>query len=407
MQVLPIIYLFYMFIAVYFLSLFLILYFRNRKDLFTYPESDKKYSLSVLVPAFNEQKTIENTIKAIFLSGYDLAEVIVLNDGSTDKTREIVEGLMGKYEKLKLLNKKNSGKADSLNQGIRMAIGELVAVVDADSYPAIDSFRKLVGYFDDTKVGAVTCTIAPRNRKRFIEKLQTIEYYVIAFTRKLLGYVDAIYVTPGPLAIYRKTALKRVGGFNKDNLTEDIEITWHLTYFGYKRAMCLATNVATTVPHKVADWYRQRRRWNTGGLQCISQYKNLFFKKGMLGMFIVPFFILQLFNGLLGLGVFTYLITTRTIRNYLLVKYTTDIGTSLVTINDLYITPSFLNYLGIVLFVIGLFFTLLSLFILKEKAFIKQSVPSAIFYLLFYLSIYPFIVINALYNYFKGTKKWR
>lgn len=407
MQVLPIIYLFYMFVAVYFLSFFLILYFRNRKDLFTYPESDKKYSISVLVPSFNEQATIENTIKAIFSSGYDLTEVIVLNDGSTDRTKEIVERLMREYEKLKLLNKKNSGKADSINQGIKMARGELVAVVDADSYPAKDSFRKLVGYFNDPKVGAVTCTIVPRNKKRFLEKLQTIEYNVIAFTRKLLGYVDGIYVTPGPLAIYKKTALKRIGGFNKDNLTEDIEATWHLAYYGYKRVMCLATNVTTTVPHKFVAWYKQRRRWNTGGLQCISQYKSFFFKRGMLGMFIVPFFVLQLFNGLLGLSVFTYLITTRTIRNYLFVKYSTDIGTSLVTINDLFITPSFLNYIGIVLFVIGFFFTLLSLFILKEKAFVKQSIPSVIFYMLFYLSIYPFIVITALYNYFKGTRKWR
>ncbi|MEK6820671.1 MAG: glycosyltransferase family 2 protein, partial [Nanoarchaeota archaeon] len=214
------------------------------------------------------------------------------------------------------------------------------------------------------------------------------------------------YVTPGPLALYRKTALQRVGGFDKNNLTEDIELTWALAHLGYKRKMCLATNVTTTVPHKFIVWYKQRRRWNTGGLQCISKYKGLFLKRGMLGMFILPFFILQLFNGLLGLSVFTYLTTTRVIRNYLFVKYSTDIGTSLITMNDLYITPSFLNYVGVIMFVAGLIFTLLALFIMKEKALVKQNVFALFFYFIFYLSVYPFIVISAVYNYFKGGKKW-
>jgi cellulose synthase/poly-beta-1,6-N-acetylglucosamine synthase-like glycosyltransferase len=248
------------------------------------------------VPSFNEEKTIKNTIESILSSEYPIKEIIVINDGSVDNTERIVKKLINKYPQLKLLNKKNSGKADSLNQGIKMARGELIAVVDADSYPAKDSFRKLVGYFDDKIVGAVTCTIIPRNKKGFIQTLQTIEYQVIAFTRKLLDYVDGIYVTPGPLTIYRKTALQKIGGFDKDSLTEDIEATWHLTYSEYRRKMCLATNVTTTVPTKFMAWYRQRRRWSMGGLQCILKYKKFFLRRGMLGMFILPFFVLQLFN---------------------------------------------------------------------------------------------------------------
>jgi len=142
METLPIIYLMYMFVSIYFLSLFLSLFFKNRKDFFDYPKTNKKYSISVLVPAWNEEKTIEGTIRAIFSSGYDLEEVIVLNDGSKDNTKKIVDKLLKEYPKLTILNKENSGKADSLNQGLEMAKGELVAVVDADSYPDKGSFEK-------------------------------------------------------------------------------------------------------------------------------------------------------------------------------------------------------------------------------------------------------------------------
>lgn len=407
MEILPIIYLCYMFVSIYFLSLFLLLYFKNRKELFTYPKTSKKYTISVLVPAFNEEKTIENTIKAIFSSRYPIEELIVLNDGSTDNTSKIVKKLLKKYSNLRLVDKKNSGKGDSLNQGIKLAKSELIAVVDADSYPAKDAFGKMIGFFDDETVGAATCVFVPRNKSKFFERLQVIEYNVIAFTRKLLGYVDAIYVTPGPLALYRKSALEKIGGFDPKNMTEDIEATWHLAYEGYKRKMCLSTYATTTVPNKLKNWYRQRRRWNIGGLECISKYKKCFLKKGMLGFFILPFFVLQLFLGVVGLSIFTYLIVTRTITNYLYARYSVNIGTPLVTMNDFYITPSFLNYLGVVLFVIGVIFTLMILFIMKEKILQRQNIFNLGFYFIFYLSIYPLIMIMAIYHYFRGTREWR
>jgi len=407
MEILPVIYLGYIFVSIYFLSLFLSLYTKNKKDLFKYPKTKKNYSISVLVPAFNEEKTIKDTIKAIFSSRYPINELIVLNDGSTDNTKKIVESLLEKYPKLILINKKNSGKGDTLNKGIELSQGELIAVVDADSYPAKNSFKKMIGFFDDKKVGAVTCFFSPRNRNKFFEKLQVIEYNIIAFTRKLLDYVDAIYVTPGPLALYRKSALIKIKGFDTKNLTEDIEATWHLAYEGYQRRMCLDTYATTTVPNKFKAWYAQRKRWNIGGLQCISKYKKCFLKKGMLGFFILPFFMLQLFLGLLGLSIFVYLITTRILKNYIFAKYSINIGTPLITMNDFFITPSFLNYLGVILFIAGGIFTLLGLFIMKERILKKQNIFNILVYLLLYLSVYPFIMITALYHFFRKTGKWR
>ncbi len=409
MELLPIIYLGYMFVAIYLLVFFMFIYLNNKKTLYDVPKLTKKYSVTVLVPAWNEEATIADTINVIFEIDYPILEVIVINDGSKDKTAGIVRELQKKYSKLKLIDKENTGKANSLNVGIKEAKGELVAVIDADSYPDKNSFKRIIGFFEDKEVGTATGVIIPRNNKTFFEKLQSIEYHVIAFTRKLLGYVDGIYVVPGPLAIYRKTALDEIGGFDEKNMTEDIEIIWHLTAAGYKRKMCLSAYATTTVPTKkeYGFWWRQRVRWGVGGLQCIAKYKKYFLKKGMVGYFILPFFIVQFFLGILGLGIFFYLLITRFLKNYIFVKYSLNVGTALVTMNDLHITASFLNYLGIVMFVVGLLFTLLIISIMKTTSLKEHSIFNLLFYSTIYLIAYPFIATKAICDFFRGNYRWR
>jgi len=409
MEFLPLVYLSYMFISLYMLSFFLLIYFKNKHQFFDYPESEKNYSVSFLVPGYNEAETIADTIKHIFDIDYDnIREVIVINDCSTDNTKQIVEELLEKYPKLILINNEtNSGKAGALNRGIKIAQGDLIAVVDADSYPASDCLKKMAGFFDNPKTGAVTCPVLARNRNKFWEKLQAIEYIAISFGRKLLEYVDAIYVTPGPLALYRREALEEIGGFDPNNLTEDIEATWHLAYNGWQRKMCLSTSVTSTVPNKLKPWFIQRRRWNVGGLQCISKYKKSIGRKGMLGAFIIPFFIINMFLGLVGLSIFTYLFSSKIISRYLNTKYSIITGTAVVSFEEFYITPSILNYLGIVLFVLGFIYIILILSILKEKIMKKENILNIPFYLILYLILYPFIMINSIWHFYKGKKIWR
>lgn len=411
MAILPYIYLGYMFISLYMLSMFLIIYLKNKKDIFNYPKTRKNYSISFIVPAFNEEKTIEDTIEHIFNVGYrNIIEVIVINDCSTDETLKVVKGLCKKYPRLRILNnKKNLGKAGALNKGLKIAKGELVTVVDADSYPFKHSINKMVGFFDDRKVGAVTCPVTARNTNKFIERLQAIEYKMIACTRKLLDYVEAIYVTPGPLAVYRKSALDEIGGFDEKNLTEDIEVAWNLTYSGWKRRMCLSTSVSSTVPNKFGSWFKQRRRWNVGGLQCIYKYRKSLFdvKKGMLGFFIIPFFILSTFLGLLGLSIFFYLLTRRIISNFLRTRYSIITETPILTAEEIFITPSVLNYLGIVLFFFGLTLLLIIFIVLKEKILKKENMFNIPFYMIIYMAFYPFIMLAAIWHVIKGKRVWR
>ncbi|MFA5259540.1 MAG: glycosyltransferase family 2 protein [Candidatus Pacearchaeota archaeon] len=410
MELLPYIYLTYMFISIYMLSFFLILYFRNKKDFFSYPIPTEKREVTFIVPSYNEGKTIEESIKHIFDVDYPyIREVIVVNDCSTDNTQKIVEKLLKKYPKLRLINNpKNLGNAaGSQNVGLKHVKTEFLVVVDADSFPAKDSISKMIGFFNDPKVGAVTCPVLARNHNTFFEKLQAIEYQAISFGRKLLEYVDAIYVTPGPLAVYRTKALKEIGGFDENNMTQDIEATWHLTANGWDRKMSLSTSVTSQVPNKLKAWFIQRRRWNIGGLQCIYKYRKDLGRKGMLGWFIIPFFILNMFLGLLGLCIFTYLFLSKIIARFLFTKYSIAAGTPVITLNEFYVTPSFLNYLGIMLFVFGLIYILMILYIMNVTILKKENILNIPFYLTVYLILYPFIMVNAIWHTIIGKRKWR
>lgn len=407
---LPYIYLVYTFISLYVLSLFLLIYLRNRKTLFDAPKMTKAYSASFIVPAWNEEKTIADTIHALFAMEYpNLLEVIVVNDCSTDNTKAVVEGLKKQYPKLKLINNKvNSGNAaGAQNIGLKHAKGELIGVVDADSYPSKTVLKKLVGFFDDEKVGAVTTASRPKNDGKFIEKLQAMEYDQIAFIRRLMGYIDAIYVTPGALAVYRAEALRDIGGFDTKNLTQDIEATWHLTLKGWERRALLGDYVYTTVPNTIKSWFKQRRRWSVGGTQCILKYKRFFLREGMLGRFILPFFVVNTFLGLIGLGIFLYLLIGRAFSTFLFTTYSISVGSPVLTSSSSLFTLGFFNYLGIVLFIISTLVTVIILWLMESKFLRKKNAPMFLFFFLLYLPVFPFITLSAVISLLFGKYKWR
>ncbi len=410
MEVLTTVILVYMFLAIYFCFFFLILYARNRTSLFWYPSIRKKFSVSVLIPAYNEQESIGSTVENVFLSRYPVKEVIVIDDGSKDNTAEITRRLMKKYPKLKLLSKKNSGKADSINQALKIASGELIAVLDADSYPEKNAFKKMVGYFSDTKMGAVTSCIVPKKREKFIEKLQSYEYVGIAWTRKLLDSLDAVFVTPGGLSLYRKSALIEAKGFDKNNITEDIEIAWHLIHNGYKIRMSLAAKSYTIAPDNFRQWKKQRVRWGAGGLQTLGKYKKDFLKKGMFGLFIIPFVFTAIFLGLSAFLIGWYIIIKRLFTTFFYMQYSFSAQTPLLTLGDFNIAPSVLIIYGIFLFITGFTFTVFGLRVMKEENLGKlkdRNLFNLLFYMVVYLGLYYTIWMIAIIQIIFSKKiKW-
>ena len=405
---LTITYLFYMFVAMYFMFLFAIVFVQNRESIFQIPKPKRNFSVSVLIPAYNEEKSLKGTVESVLESDYkSIREVIIINDGSNDGTLKIARDLEKKYLKVRVLDKKNSGKADSLNMAIKIAKGELIAVVDADSYPDKNAISSMVGYFNDSNVGAVTTRILVRNRDNFLGKMQAIEYKVIAFTRKLLGFLDSIYVTPGPMALYSKSALEKIGGFDRKNMTEDIEITWRLIREGYSIRMSFVSKSSTVAPTTLNSWFRQRIRWNMGGFQCIAKYKDSWFRKGMLGYFIIPFFSISLVLGVFGLGIFVYRILKRIFYSYLLANYSIAAQTSFLSWQDVNLSPSILNFLGVILFILGMFFVFFALKFVNRHVKERESFFSVIFYSLVYILLRPLVLIVSMYRFLIGKYSWR
>jgi cellulose synthase/poly-beta-1,6-N-acetylglucosamine synthase-like glycosyltransferase len=411
MEFLTKIYLVYSFIALYFLFLFILIYIQNRKKLFWYPTSKKKYGVSIVVPCYNEQESIGETIQNLINNDYPhLKKIIVVDDQSKDNSYKIMKEYEKKYPGLVLAvqTPKNTGNAaGSKNYGAKFAKTELVGFTDADSFPEKGSIGKMVGFFDDLEVGAVTSTVLVYNRGNFLERLQAIEYIVIKFTRKLLEFIDSIYVTPGPLAMYRREYFVKIGGFDEKNMTEDIEITWNFLSHGYKIKMCAPSKVYSIAPSTVKTWFKQRLRWNMGGVQTMGKYKKYFMKKGMLGAFVLPFFVFSWVIGVFGLGVIAYRLIRALILKTFAASYSVQTNAALITLKDINLTPNVLVFLGITVFLLSFTFTLIAFFNIKEDPkFRRPGFGAMTCYMFFYLTVYPIILITSAYKLIRGKKVW-
>lgn len=401
----------YLFVALYMTSLLIFIWWPNRKRLFEHPHSSV-VPVSIVMPCYNESATIGRAIESLLNMKYpqDMIEIIIVDDKSKDNSCEIVKEYIKRYPgKIKLIvNHRNSGgAAEPTNIGVKLAKYDLVAVTDADSTPEPDALIKMIGFLQhDPKVAAVTCAVMAHGATTFMQRLQMIEYSIISWSRKLLDCIDAVYVTPGPFALYRKAVLLEVGLFDTKNMTQDIEIVWRLRSYGYRARMCLDARVYSETPLKFKHWWKQRIRWNIGGTQCIVKYKSLIFKNGMLGAFIIPFFSFSLFLGLFGLALFVYLMLKRVIVKFLVTKYALYGGTTLLRLQDLTIQPTVLNFFGVVLFIWAFIFVLIGLSIMNMRGRKETNIFNILYYLLIYLSIYPFIMITALYKHIRGKYSW-
>ncbi len=407
MDFLTSLYLFFIFVSLYVSFLFMILYFKNKDDIYRYELTNELPTLSVLIPAYNEEENIKQTIDCIKEADYpkELIEIIVINDGSKDKTLKILNGIDG----IKILNKENSGKADSLNKALKIAKGEIIATIDADCFPERDAFLKMVSYFKEQKVGAVTASVFVKNKNNLLEKFQNIEYAMIAFGRRLLDYIDSVFVTSGALSMYRKSILIEVGGFDKNNLTEDIEIAWNILSRSYKVKMCFNAKALTIVPDKFGRWWRQRLRWDIGGLQCIQKYKKALFRKkyDVFGLFVVPFFSSYVLLSFISLILAFYLIVKNSIIEF------SFFSSSILNKSDIFrwenlvdLTPTVFTFLWLFLIFIFLFFIIVQFRIInKEQKHINYNFITFLF-LLIYPIFFPFLLVHSTYRLLIGKIQW-
>lgn len=258
----------------------LIFYFRveRRKPL----ELIATPKVSILVPCYNEQDTIAESIRRLNEIDYPDYEIIAIDDGSSDKTWEILTKLSEMNEKLRVVHiVNNSGKANALYHGLLVSNGEILVCVDADSYLARDALKYMVPHFINPKngerVGAVTGNPRVKNRSSLLSRIQLCEYAsIISLIKRTQRTHGKIMTVSGVVAAFRKRALLDCDLWDKDIITEDVAVTWKLEkkFWDVRyepRAICWML-----VPETLKGLVKQRSRWSRGGLEVVGRHLNVF-----------------------------------------------------------------------------------------------------------------------------------
>jgi poly-beta-1,6-N-acetyl-D-glucosamine synthase len=255
---------------------------KEKQDRFLERSTEVLPFVSLLIPAYNEEQTIEETVKYASSLSYPNYEVIVINDGSKDRTLTILKSLLDQYPNMRVVNVvNNKGKANALKQGVLASKGELVATIDSDAILDMDALNHIVPHFitpnNGERVGAVTGNPRIRNRTSLLAKIQLVEYAsiigLIKRTQRVLGKVMTV---SGVFVVFRKKALLDAGMWDTDLITDDIGITWKLQrrFWDVRyepKALCWML-----VPETLKGIWKQRLRWTQGGIEVILRHMDIF-----------------------------------------------------------------------------------------------------------------------------------
>lgn len=252
-------------------------------------------SVSVLIPAFNEEKVLARTIETVIEASYPGKEVIVIDDGSADRTYQIAQGFSGRG--VKIIHRPNGGKASALNHGLLFARGEIIIIVDADSQVCKSTFLELVQPFKDPEVAAVAGNIKVLNRDNWLTRCQALEYIAsINIFRRAFDVFGSVTVVPGALGAYRREVLESGGLYDPDTLVEDFDVTIKALKSGkVVQASSLAVSY-TEAPRTVTELVKQRQRWYRGNFQALWKHHDaaLNARYGFLQKLSFPFMILSM-----------------------------------------------------------------------------------------------------------------
>jgi cellulose synthase/poly-beta-1,6-N-acetylglucosamine synthase-like glycosyltransferase/peptidoglycan/xylan/chitin deacetylase (PgdA/CDA1 family) len=256
------------------------------------PESFRP-PVSIVVPAYNEAAGIEQAVRSLAASDYPEFEVVVVDDGSTDGTGELVDGLG--LSRVRVLREPNRGKAEALNTAVAAAKHELIAAVDADTVFEPGTLAALVRPFADRRVGAVAGNTKVGNRRRLLGLWQHIDY-VTGFNldRRLYDVLGCMPTVPGAIGAFRRSALTEVGGFSSDTLAEDTDVTIDLGRRGWRVVYAQDARAFTETPGSWNGLWRQRYRWSFGTMQSVWKHRRSFLRRseGPIGRIGLPYLVL-------------------------------------------------------------------------------------------------------------------
>ena len=387
--------------AIYILSLyfavfwFLVLMLKGFSH--SQPKITKYPFVTIAIPAYNEEKNIRPTLESVFKLNYpkEKYEIMVIDDGSKDKTSRIVKSMMKENPQfnIRLIEQANGGKGSAINQALKIAKGEFFIVLDADSYPEHDALIKILPHFEKSDVAVVLPAMKVWEPKNLLQKIQRSEYIVNMFYKRIMSNLNCVPVIPGPFSVYRTKILKSIGGFEKRNLTEDLEITLRLHSKHHKIIQLLDPIVYTKAPETPKALYKQRNRWFKGTVLNVLRYRWMAFNReyGDYGMIQIP---MTLIAGLLALGMFGMFLYSAIgpnmtfFKNLFLVKF--DIFTLIrnLKFNFNIFDPNYaLLFSMITMTLMSLIIVYLAHKSLKEKIFKHGIAPFVLFLFAYYLAM--------------------
>lgn len=250
-------------------------YERHPHRIVSQPPERADYPLvAVLVPCFNEEANARETIDALMDLRYPNFEVIAINDGSRDRTGEILDALADEYPQLRVIHHvRNQGKAVGLNTAALLTHAEILVGIDGDARLDPWCLHWLVRHFDEPEVGAVTGNPRVRTRSTLLGRIQVGEFSsIVGLIKRAQRSIGLIFTVSGVIAAFRRSALFEAGFWSPDKLTEDVDITWKLQLADWEvrfepRALCWIL-----MPETLKGLWNQRLRWATGGAQVIFDY---------------------------------------------------------------------------------------------------------------------------------------
>ena len=303
--------------------------------------------VSVLIPAYNEEKVIVRTVELVLQSSYKyLAEIIVVDDGSTDGTSSVIREAFANEPRVRLFRTPNGGKAAALNHAVANMRTEIAVTVDADTCLDNRAILLLVRHFVNPQIAAVAGNAKVGNRKNLLTRLQALEYITSQnLERAGLAKFNAIAVVPGAVGAWRREAVLKAGGFNTTTLAEDCDLTFSLLRIGYRVAHDMEAIGWTEAPETWRAFMRQRFRWTFGTLQATYRHSDAMFSKRwdgftrltlpsvilfnvilpLIGPILDVLFLVAIFTGIVGLlmhpEAYHVQVTTWIIMSYIFVFF--------------------------------------------------------------------------------------
>jgi len=241
------------------------------------PPIDPEVFVSVLIPAFNEERVIERSVMHVLSSENVQLEVIVIDDGSKDRTSEIIEKAFADDPRVHLIKLENGGKARALNHGLALARSEIVIALDADTQFEPGTIARLARWFaSDDRLAAVAGNAKVGNRINIVTKWQALEYITAQnLERRALARLGAMTVVPGAIGAWRKQAILEVGGYPPETLAEDQDLTIAVQRKDWNVAYDQGAVAWTEAPQTLKQLARQRFRWAFGTIQCVWKHKRV------------------------------------------------------------------------------------------------------------------------------------